>query len=947
MAATERQKEAITLHDLSMVVTAGAGTGKTFVLVEKYLNLIEKEGLRSGEILALTFTDKAASEMKDRVRKTITGRLAADPTNRMWKEAAEEVIIAPVMTFHAFCAQILREFAIEAGLEPGFTILDEGQALSLKKDAFEQLLRKPPADVRDSVIRILSQIEKFRFAEILSVIDEQYDRYASFFAMAARDPGEMRTAWREFLGALREPERKRFFADPGNFSAIRDLLRLSRQYTNTNDSAVRYLNQVVPYLVQINQDTPPDILLQVVREFLAIRPVGRIGSKKNWDDNDLLVFRNAKAYLTASLEKVLPYLELAIDSESAFTEATFAFYGDLSVVSERYHKIVTDAKRQTSALDFADLIRLCKHFLLDNQDIVQKHLRPRYKYIMVDEFQDTDPAQFDIVTAITGRLVPGKRGLFIVGDPKQSIYLFRNADVTRFKEAQNRILIDCKGRLTNLDMSFRSSREVIGLVNYLFSSIFASAEKPWEFGYEPLVVSPARMGCDGSIRILFPPKGDAGDSSTNQKEVEAGMVAEMIHQMVSCQDTWITDNSGKKRPVTYGDIAILLERRTYLTQYMLALSRQDTPFYVHGGIGFYSRQEMYDIFNLLSFLLRPYDDAALLGTLRSPYLGLSDPVIHAIKTMKGLPRGTTLYGRLKQYITENPDDVFIDTLQRAGSLLDCWLSCTGRIPLTRLIRKILVESGVLTVYGALPMGEQQVANLEKLIRIVRNRSESGTYDLTDLVSDLTASITAEEREGEAALDALSQTSVNIMTVHAAKGLEFPVVVLPDMGSSREGRSGAILAGDRIPLVGVKIPNPEHEYEIEETPVYKGLSLIQKEKEASERKRLFYVGATRARDHLILCGRNPGRVSRRIDSSNNRIDWVCNLLKIPVDVMNRGGELSFDPMDGCDPVVIKIYSSPDELTREWAHAQPSVIPVPIWYQDQYGKRKCLRNLPGWG
>jgi len=160
MAATERQNEAITLHDKSMVVTAGAGTGKTFVLVEKYLNLLEQEGLRPGEILALTFTDKAAAEMKDRVRSTITRRLAQDPTNRMMKEAAEEVIIAPIMTFHAFCAQILREFAIEAGLEPGFAILDGGQGITVKKEAFEQLLRKSPADVKDSLIRVLSQVEK-------------------------------------------------------------------------------------------------------------------------------------------------------------------------------------------------------------------------------------------------------------------------------------------------------------------------------------------------------------------------------------------------------------------------------------------------------------------------------------------------------------------------------------------------------------------------------------------------------------------------------------------------------------------------------------------------------------------------------------------------------------------------------------------------------------------
>ncbi len=942
MAATERQNEAITLHDLSMVVTAGAGTGKTFVLVEKYLNLIEKEGLRPGEILALTFTDKAAAEMKDRVRRTITRRLAEDPKSLTWKEAAEEVIIAPIMTFHAFCAQILREFAIEAGIEPGFAILDEGQAIALKKEAFVQLLRKPPAEEKESLVRILSQVEKFRLAEMLSVIEDNYDRYALFFAASGRSPVEMITAWKEFLDGIRIPAMERFFRDSKNTTAIADLIRLSGEYTDTKDSAVRYLNQIQPFLEQIKKDTPPDLLVRVVTDFLLVRPIGRIGSKKYWKDTDLTLFRDAKADLTNALLKALPYFELTLDPNSAFTGATFAFFSDLSCISQRYHIIVTDAKKQKSALDFSDLIRLCKHFLLDNQDIVHKHLRPRYQYIMVDEFQDTDPAQFDIITAITGRLVPGKRGLFIVGDPKQSIYLFRNADVSRFKEAQNRILIDCEGRLTNLEVSFRSSREVIGLVNYLFSEIFASAEKPWEFGYERMVVSPHRCGCSGSVRILFSPRADKKGSSTDHKEIEAGMVAEMIQQMVSCQDTWITDKAGNKRPVTYGDIAILLERRTYLTQYMLALSRQEAPFYVHGGIGFYSRQEIYDIFNLLSFLMRPYDDAALYGTLRSPYFGLSDPVLYAIQTKKGLPRGTTLYRRLQQYIALYPQDPAIEELKRAEKLLRSWLSYTGRIPVARLIQDILLDSGMLTVYGALPMGEQQVANLEKLISIVRNRSESGRYELTDLVSDLNDSISAQEREGEATLDALSQTSVNIMTVHAAKGLEFPVVVLPDMGSSREGRSGSIIAGDQVPLIGVKIPNPDNNYEIDETPVYKGLMLIQKEKEAAERKRLFYVGATRARDHLILCGRNPDKFYRDIDSSNNRIDWVCTILGITKDLLYGGGVISFDPMDGGDPVEISLYTNPDELTREWAHAQPSMITVPENYMDRYGKRNPGEN-----
>jgi ATP-dependent helicase/nuclease subunit A len=937
MAATERQKMAITMHDRSMVVTAGAGTGKTFVLVEKYLNLIDQEGLRPGEILALTFTDKAAAEMKERVRAMVTKRLTEDPGSQVWREASEEVVIAPIMTFHAFCSQILREFAIEAGLEPAFAILDEGQALSLKKDAFDTLLRKPPAGIREMLVRVLAQIEKFRLQEILSIIDENYDRYTLFFTAIASDPDGVITEWKNFVDNLRKPAIEKFFSDPIPMTAIGDLLRLSKIYTDPKDSAVRYLQKVAPLLRSITSEAPPELLEETVREFLSIRPLGRIGSKKVWTDTDLDCLRQAKSDLIKSLERALPYFELFIDPESPFTKATSAFFTDLSSISAHYHKIVTDGKRQASALDFGDLIRHCKHFLIDHQDIVEKHLRSRFRFIMVDEFQDTDPAQFDIITAILGRLVPGKKGLFIVGDPKQSIYLFRNADVTRFKEAQNRILIDCKGDLINLDTSFRSSREVIGIVNYIFSEIFASAEKPWEFGYEPLVLSSNRKDAPGSVRILLPPRAESGAGASEHKEIEAGMVAEMIHQIVSCQDLLITDKSGRHRPVTYGDIAILLERRTHLTAYMLALSRQDTPFYVHGGIGFYSRQEIYDITSLLSFLLRPYDDAALLGLLRSPYMALSDRVIYRIRTKKGAPRGSTLYERLQLYRSLMNEDPEIEAIMRADDLINDWLSCTGRIPVVELIRKVLLESGVLTIYGALPMGEQQVANLEKLIGIARNRSESGRYELADLVTEITAAISAEEREGEAALDSLSATSVNIMTVHAAKGLEFPVVVLPDMGSSREGRQRAILAGDLIPLVGVKIPNPEHEYEIEETPVYKGLNLIQKEKEGAERKRLFYVGTTRARDHLIFCGRAPDKYFSQIDDSNNRIDWICTILGFGNGAVCSGGEIEIDPNDGGKEILVKIFSNPDELTREWAHAQPPEVLVPDRFFHKTGKR----------
>lgn len=951
MAATKRQQEAISCHDVSMVVTAGAGTGKTFVLVEKYLNLVQDQGYRISDVLALTFTEKAAAEMKERIRKSIAERLKEDPENQVWKDAHEELVIVPVMTFHSFCAQILREFAIEAGLDPGFLILDKGEALAIEREAFKTLLRKPPEEIHEPLIRLLALVEKHQVSQILTTLSKNPEIFKEFIENLANNPEKILNSWEIFLESVRTPVVMQFFTDPEIGDAISDFIRFWDKYKNQEDSAVRYLSKVCPYLSVISSDIPPKILYKTVEEFLKIRPKGNIGSKKVWDADDLNRFRKAKTCLIEAFENAIPYFSLYLKKDSVFTASTLAFFHDLGIVAGYYFELLRTIKRQVNGVDFNDLIQLTKEFLRSNQDIVKQHIRPRYKYILVDEFQDTDPAQFDIITAITGDLKPETKSLFIVGDPKQSIYLFRNADVTRFKEAQNRILNDCRGNHINLDISFRSCREVIGCVNHLFSGIFASAEKPWEFGYEPIRVYDGRKTIPGSITVLLPGKAPKGSGRSDTKEIEAGMVADLVHQIVSTGSFHITDQEGVPRPAGYGDIAILIERRTHLSSYTNALSRKEAPFYVHGGIGFYSRQEIYDLYSVLSFLLRPFDSAALFGVFRTPWFGLSDPALYHVVHVKGAKRGWSLYEKLKecaeiiQSSNDSPSGKMLlfstsdqEKIVRASRLLEKWGKLAGRVPVVSLISEIIRESDILTIYGAMEQGEQQAANLTKLIGIIRGRTEGGYYSLFDLVSDMAVSISDEEREGEAALDTLSQTSVNIMTVHASKGLEFPVVILPDMGSSREGKQDSILSGDNSNLFGVKIPDPDADYEICETPVYTALSLIRKEKEVAERKRLFYVGATRARDHLVFCGKQPDKFYESVDKSNNRIDWVCTLFGITKDIAENGGIIPIDPKDGGKKIDVTVLTDPDQITRIWAHEMQAPLIIPEEYSGMSGTRR---------
>lgn len=950
--ATARQREAIGSHDRSMVVTAGAGTGKTYVLVEKYLNLVENEGLRPYEILAMTFTDKAAAEMKERVRETVERRIESDPASNFWNEVADEIIIAPIMTFHSFCSQILREFAIEANLDPGFLILDEKSAGAIRKEAYDQVLSTPgDRKTRDALVRLLTRIDSFNLQKMLSVIEENREWFSDLFSRAEEeDSTPLIRQWQEFVKTTRDTAITTFFAKPDTIRDVQDLLRYARRYEGEKDVAVSYLAEVSPYLIVMGQNSHPDELLMAVSGFLQVKVSGNAGNGKIWDLGDRSRMRTAKKRLTDNLKEIEPIFHLSIDEHSLLTTSTLSFFRDLAQVARAYLRILDQEKQKVSGIDFGDIISYTHRFLHQNQELVSRHIRPRIRYILVDEFQDTDPAQFEIVSAIIGDLNPDMKSLCIVGDPKQSIYLFRNADVTRFKEAQHRILSDCSGKAIHLDTSFRSCREVIGFVNHLFSRLFAGKEKAWEFGYEPIHPCEQRRECEGSVQILLPDPALGESGELTQKEAEAERVAAIIDEMVTGGEVLVTGEDGTMRKAGYGDVAILIERRTHLSRYLSALSARDIPCYVHGGAGFYSRQEIYDIFNLLSFLLRPFDDAALFGVLRSPYFSLPDTLLYAVCSGTPDTKGLTLFDRTIRYARElSPESGDRDTilLKRAGRILSGWRDHAGREPVVLLINRIIRDSGIYTIYATLPQGEQMIANLEKIIRISRKRSERGEFSLGDLVDELAESIREEEREGEAALDTLSRTSVNIMTVHASKGLEFPIVILPDMGDQPHGTPPPLLHGDIPGVAGVRIPNPLNDYEIEGTPVYLALRYIRKEKETAEKKRLFYVGATRARDHLVLCGSAPKTIPESIDEGTTRIDWVCSALWISPEMMKEGGTVMIDPGDGSKKIGIVIRvdqgNNPSWQKREEVECQN----LPPHLLSSHGRRRqmCITRTCG--
>ncbi|HOS67678.1 MAG TPA: UvrD-helicase domain-containing protein, partial [Methanoculleus sp.] len=875
MGLTERQARAALDHTRSKCVTAGAGTGKTHVLVRKYISLLE-EGASVGSILALTFTEKAAAEMKVRVRQAL-----AEKEGKAWDAVRDEFLWAKISTFHAFCAAVLREFPLEANVGPSFTVLDEREAALLRDEAMDDLIYgDPPAEDREAVIGALRAVGAYELKNYLIALSRHRDDAEAFFAALAENEEAVLDAWRAIVEEEREKASLAFRDRAG--PSIEVLEGLAARYPGKRDPAEAYLRAVERHL-----SGTVDALIEIHRGsgFRA-----NMGQRKNWAGDDLNRLREAYVALKGCIEDNEAALSLALDPDDPFTRATLAFLHDLGKVFHAFIRAVEAEKRRRNALDFDDLVNRTRRLLVDHEEIAA-HFRNRFRFILIDEFQDTDPVQIAIIHVILGR-EPGT--LFIVGDPKQSIYLFREADVAQFRHTRDMIERDFGGETIALDVNFRSAPSVVEFTNAIFGALMAECGRPWEFLYEPL--APNRSDGAGSVEILLPQK--VRDRAAGRR-AEADMAAKKIRAIVERGEKSVW-RDGESRPAGYGDIAILLERRTNLAYYEWALARYGIPYRVHAGLGFYERQELYDIYNILRFLVNDRDDVALYGALRSPYFGFSDARLFAIA-------GTSFWERLQR--SGDPDAI------AAATTLRGWLSVARRLPPARLIRRVIDESGITVIFGGTAGGEQAVANVEKLIAIAR----ASSVTLADLVEELGRSIDDGEREGDAPLDLTSSDAVSIMTVHAAKGLEFPVVVVPDLAETPRAGGATIMVEGGLRL-GVRIPNPAHDYEREDTPILQVLKAEYRQKEEAERKRLFYVAATRAKDHLVLCGVRPDEAPETLAAGKTRMAWLAHCLGLSPEAYARGETV-------LEALRIPLTLDPASIPVDVGEAAPVCITVP--------------------
>lgn len=816
---TPYQNDALN-YNANILLSANAGSGKTFVLSKRFVEILVNEGIDIDNIVAITFTDKAAGELNKKIADEIELRIndeTDDKVLRKLEQIRSQLVSANISTIHSFCINILKEFAPEAGIDANFIPIDQATAdelLSLSiEDSLTQLIVN--ADYEDSVKYLFrfftsknSLVQKLSYA--ISHRKTVTQNIIDLYSLSEAD----------FINQLQK-----------TFKHYFDHLFTSKIVSSID--CVESINNFV-----LSRKPENEIALEVLPFIKKIKSAKKIEEKVN------LLNSLSEIILTQKGEvKNRGYLAWERDNyaneiniiESFFDEISSVLKSDFSeeVLKEYYlfgkHFIkiftyILDAyknrKNEKGYIDFEDILLLTQQIITYSD--VKEFLRSRYKYIMIDEYQDTNEIQYHIFMPILDGLKEGN--LFVVGDEKQSIYMFRDAELEIFARTKEEISkLDSNGKLLVLPHSFRMSPQLVLFTNRLFKELFKNPDPVLnEVNYSELVCAKDENE-KGSVEFLL--------VDEEQEITEAEMVASRIVSLIN-------DNI-----VEPGEIAVLCRKRSMFAPIEQALIKKNIQYNVVGGKGFYQKQSINDIYNYLTFLLNNDDDAALIGILRSPFYNLSDTVLFEIS----LEEGTNFLSKLKSYAPK------VHSIQRIVISINEHQKLLLSSEVFTLIRKILSDRAYWSVISSKKNSGQEIANIKKLIAISREYYKKSFKNLYDFTTYLRDAIESVEDEGQAQISKETNT-VKLLTIHQAKGLEFKAVFL--FGTNESVKDDSIksrsMGIDKEFGFPVKVfTNGNYFYSPVTSHVVAIYNHIRNQKNIAEIKRLLYVAVTRAMNYLFI------------------------------------------------------------------------------------------------
>jgi ATP-dependent helicase/nuclease subunit A len=814
----------------NVALEASAGTGKTRVLVDRYLNLL-KSGVDPANVLAITFTRKAATEMRERIVSTL--RTAADrgeiPAAR-WRDLRDRLADVGVSTIDAFCLSLLREFPLEADLDPGFAMADETEVPRLIDESLDRALRicRGVARTDEHVALVFAQLGDRRVrAGLAALLNRRIVAPALLERHLAKGPREwdVGVVSTRAAGALRGL----FAAMPGGLDRFLD--------TGPLEPSFRLLARQVR---QLDVGSPGPLEAAAVRSayerarayFLtqddqprvrSLYPKASFASEREWRQHRDLVVANAPGFARV-------YLEYRRELNVLVSRGVWRAY---RVAEDEYRKTL-DAY---AVLDFSDVLLHALRLLRQMEEFAQSRYRleSRYHHLLVDEFQDTSRAQWELISLLiqawgagaglahTGPLAPT---IFIVGDRKQSIYAFRDADVSVMREARThleRLRADGDVR-RSISRSFRSVPALLSFVNDICAEIEKAPARRDAFQY----VDEDRFPIDESAA---PHEPALGLVTAPTPDACAEAVAEEVSRLLGTGALVRDRESGVRRAVRPGDIAVLFRTRESHREFEEALTRRGVSAYVYKGLGFFDADEVRDVLALLWFLAEPLSDLRAAAWLRSRFVRLSDEALRRLApSLADAVRTGERAG-----VALEADDAEVFSVARHA--IRRWSALVDHVPPAELLDVILRESAYAFELRG-PRRLQARENLKKLRGLVRRIQNRGYATLGRVVAHIDRLALGDE--ANAVIDATA--SVNLMTVHASKGLEFPVVFLVNLSRGTGGRRDPIRVGASADGLDASVAVGDFLSEADEDQVAR---------EREETKRLLYVALTRARDRLYL------------------------------------------------------------------------------------------------
>jgi ATP-dependent helicase/nuclease subunit A len=826
---TDEQRAAVTAHDAAISVTAGAGSGKTRTLVGRYLALLEA-GLPLRSLVAITFTEKAAREMRNRVRAIATDWLGQSgaPDQELWQEAFSALDAARISTIHGLCAAILRAHPAEAGLDPAFDVLEEGRSAVWRARAVEEGLAW--ATTEPNVVRLFEAFQEGRLRQLLTgLLARRLDAEQALAQLSDRHPPER---WAAALDNW-------FTGRPTISSwqeALETLAALRAQKQDDNLETAR--RAVLAYWDDARRaqaDRDWDVLFEAL---LALRgAISSAGRKENWAADDLAAAREAMVTLRTHFDQVVSRL---LDKKRPLSWVLDRQVAELLPLArclfEQTRTIYQGYKIEARALDFDDLEQMTAQLLSGNEAVRSRWQAEINAVLLVDEFQDTNRRQREIVYALCGFVPPSTplaphSSLFVVGDAKQSIYRFRGADVAVFRQVQADIR-EVGGALVNFDLTFRAHKRLVDLTNALLAPLMAAEDdaiRPYDVPFAPLRAHRLEPRAQMSPPYLEFQLGLGEDKNAGRLAAALGL-ADRLHEL---------QRAGQ---IEWQDVALLFRASTAFAIYEDALEQAGIPFVTVAGRGFYDRPEIRDLLNALTAIADPTDDLAMAGLLRSPTIGLSDGALYLLR-WDGYEKRRPFWTALQDLpAIEGLEEDDRGRAEFARQLITDLHDQAGRVPVARLLKAFLDLTHYRATMQLVPGGERLRRNVDKLLTDA-HRSE--LVSVAEFLEYLAALRDVGARESEAPTEAGG--AVQLMTIHKAKGLEFPVVVLADAGYTGGRRSAPFYLDQELGLV-LNLSDGDVR-----PAAFQLAAWREAEQEAAEERRLLYVAATRAMEKLIVSG----------------------------------------------------------------------------------------------